>query len=198
VTTTDKRLSRRRAITAAASALFSERGYGATRMADVAAAVGLQAGSLYYHVESKEALLAAVVEERVGVAVEMLEAILDLDVDPVTKIRRGIEGHLVVFDEHADIYRIFLSERLDTIAPDLATTVDLRGRQYEDLWQRLVEEGIATGVLRADLDPWLTMKAIVGLANSTLFWFEPGGRLSSTQVAERFTTVVLDGVLAPA
>ena len=163
-------------------------------MADVAAELGMQAGSLYYYVDSKEALLAAVVEERVGVAVDMLEAILARDAGVVDKIRAGVEGHLVVFDEHADLYKIFVSERLDHIAPEVAATVDELGRQYEQLWVDLVADGTGTGELRSDLDPWLTMKAIVGLGNSTLFWFEPGGRLTAEAVAERFTAVLLDGI----
>lgn len=194
MTVTEKRLAKRRRITEEAARLFGERGYQATRMADVAAALGMQAGSLYYYVDSKEALLAAIVEERVSVAVDMLTEILALDVDPVTKIRRGIEGHLVVFDEHADLYRIFLSERLDAIAPELAETVDRLGRRYEELWVDLVGEAIADGALRPDLDPWLTMKAIVGMCNSTLFWFDPAGRLTPEDVAGRFADVVLAGI----
>jgi hypothetical protein len=38
------------------------------------------------------------------------------------------------------------------------------------------------------------MKAIVGLGNSTLFWFEPDGPLTAEVVAERFTAIVLDGI----
>ncbi|MEX1279514.1 MAG: TetR/AcrR family transcriptional regulator [Acidimicrobiia bacterium] len=194
MTVTEKRLAKRRRITEEAARLFGERGYQATRMADVAAALGMQAGSLYYYVDSKEALLAAIVEERVSVAVDMLTEILVEDLDPVAKIRRGIEGHLVVFDEHADLYRIFLSERLDAIAPELAATVDRLGRRYEDLWVDLVNEAIAAGALRPDLDPWLTMKAIVGMRNSTLFWFDPAGRLTPEEVADRFADVVLGGM----
>lgn len=195
MTATDRARAKRREITEAAAARFAAQGYAATRMADVAADLGMQAGSLYYYVDSKEALLAAVVEERVGVAVEMLTEILDLDVDPVEQLRRGIAGHLVVFDQHADLYRIFVSERLDAIDPDLAEMVDRRGRDYEDLWLRLVTEAIDAGALRGGLDPWLTMKAIVGLGNSTLFWFEPDGRLSAEEVAERFTDILLEGLL---
>jgi AcrR family transcriptional regulator len=174
--------------------MFSDRGFANTRMADVAAELDMQAGSLYYYVDSKEGLLAAVVEERVGVAVDMLEEILGRNAGVVDKIRAGIEGHLVVFDEHADLYRIFLSERLHHIAPEVAGTVDKLGRHYEQLWVDLVTDGIVTGELRSDLDAWLTMKAIVGLGNSTLFWFEPDGRLTPEAVAERFTAVILDGI----
>ena len=55
--------TRRRQIEDVASALFSSRGYAATSMRDIARALDLQGGSLYSHIPSKEAVLAAIVEE---------------------------------------------------------------------------------------------------------------------------------------
>jgi TetR/AcrR family transcriptional regulator, cholesterol catabolism regulator len=55
--------TRRRQIEDVASALFSSRGYAATSMRDIARALDLQGGSLYAHIPSKEAVLAAIVEE---------------------------------------------------------------------------------------------------------------------------------------
>lgn len=46
-------------------------------------------------------------------ALDMLERIVSEESDPVARIRRAIEGHLTVFDRHADVYSIFLSERLE-------------------------------------------------------------------------------------
>ena len=179
----------------AAARMFSEHGYAATRMADIASELDMQAGSLYYYFDSKEALLGSIVSERVGVAVDMLEQIVAEESDPVTRIRRGIEGHLTVFDEHADLYSIFLSERLDAISPELAEQVDELGRTYESLWVGILTEGVESGRLRAGLDEWVTMKAIVGMCNSTLFWYSSVGALSPGDVAERFANLVLDGIL---
>ena len=55
--------TRRRQIEDVASTLFSHRGYAATSMRDIAKALDLQGGSLYAHIPSKEAVLAAIVEE---------------------------------------------------------------------------------------------------------------------------------------
>lgn len=192
---TEKRTAKRQAITEAAARVFSERGYAQTRMADVAEALGMQAGSLYYYFESKEALLAAAVADRVGTAADALERVVALDETPEAKIRLAIESHLVVFDEHVDLYTVFQSEHLEAVVPDLAAAVDEQGRRYEALWVRLVEEGVASGDLRP-ADPWLTMKAIVGLCNSTLFWYEHGGGLTLEGLAGRFADLVLDGLMA--
>ena len=105
-------------------------------------------------------------------------------------------SHLAVFDRQSDLYKIFVSERLDAIAPELAEAVDELGRAYEQRWVSLIGEGIATGELRSDLDPWLTMKAVVGLCNSTLFWFTSDGRLATADVADAFSGLVVEGLAA--
>lgn len=192
---TDKHSAKRSRIVETATELFSSRGYAATRMQDIAGALDMQAGSLYYYFDSKESLLGAIVSERVGVAVDMLERIVSEESDPVTRIRRAIEGHLTVFDQHADLYSIFLSERLEAISPELAEQVDELGRTYESLWVGIITEGLAAGRLRQSLDAWLAMKAIVGMCNSTLFWFSSSGSMTPADVAARFADIVLDGML---
>lgn len=192
---TDKHSAKRSRIVETATELFSSRGYAATRMQDIAGALDMQAGSLYYYFDSKESLLGAIVSERVGVAVDMLERIVSEESDPVIRIRRAIEGHLTVFDQHADLYSIFLSERLEAISPDLAEQVDELGRTYESLWVGIITEGVASGRLRQSLDAWLAMKAIVGMCNSTLFWFSSSGSMTPADVAARFADIVLDGML---
>ena len=191
---TTKRAGKQSQIVDVATALFSERGYTATRMQDIADGLGMKAGSLYYYFESKESLLAAIVGERVGVAVSVLEEIVASSRDPLDRIRAAIVGHLDVFDRHADLYRIFQSERLDAISEDLGAQVDELGRRYERLWVELIGRAQREGSIRSDADPWLLMKGIVGMCNSTLFWFEPGGRYSSSDVADTFADMVLGGI----
>lgn len=193
---TTKRADKQGRILAVATSLFSGRGYSATRMQDIADGLGMKAGSLYYYFDSKEAVLAAIVGERVGLAVSMLEEIVADPSDPVDQIRSAIVGHLEVFDQHADLYRIFQSERLDAISEELGSRVDELGRRYEGLWVELITRAKSQGSIRADGDPWLVMKGIVGMCNSTLFWFEPGGRYSSSEVADTFADMVLAGITA--
>lgn len=191
-----KRAGKRNQIREVAAGLFSEHGYAATRMQDIADGLGMKAGSLYYYFDSKESVLASIVGERVGVAVSMLEEIVGGSADTVDQIRSAIGGHLDVFDRHADLYRIFQSERLDAISEELGAQVDELGRRYENLWVELLARAQSDGSIRSDVDPWLLMKGIVGMCNSTLFWFAPGGRYSSSEVAGSFADMVLAGITA--
>lgn len=191
-----KRAARIGRILDAAAKQFAARGFHATRMEDIAAELDLQKGALYYYFDSKEALLTKLVETRVGNAVAALGEIVDSSAPPLDKIRRGIASHLAVFQEHADLYRIFSTERLSSISVAAAEAVDTVGREYEGLWAKLVEEGMARRALRPDLDVPLTVKAIVGMCNSTLFWLRSDGRLSTASVAAEFADLIVSGIAA--
>ena len=59
----------RKAILKHALKLFSSKGYKATTVRDIAAAVGIKQGALYNHFKNKEAILAALIEELTSSAV---------------------------------------------------------------------------------------------------------------------------------
>jgi AcrR family transcriptional regulator len=196
VTASAKRTRKIEQIHAAAAQLFAERGFHATRMADIAAALDMQAGSLYYYFTSKEELLAAVVESRVGRAVVALREVAAGPETVADKIRAAVAAHLRAFQDDADIYSIFNFERLEDISPEVAGQVDRRGREYETLWAELITRGVQTGELRGGIDIRVTVKAIVGLCNSTLLWFRPSGRRTVDEVADEFADLVLGGIAA--
>jgi len=177
-----------------AASLFAERGYYRTRMEDIAAGLDLQKGALYYYFASKEALLASLVEKRVGVALAVLEEIVARDASATQRVEAAFEGHLSVFQENADIYTIFNTERLRSISKDAAEKVNELGREYEALWEQLIEEGKKSGEFRAELDTGITVKAVLGACNTTLAWFRKGGPLDIGEVAERFAELFLDGM----
>ena len=182
------------AIHAAAARRFAQRGYRGTRMADIAADLDMQAGSLYYYFASKEELLVAIIESRIGRAVESLRAVLDGGGSFADQIEAAILGHLRAFQDDADIYSIFNFERLSDINPELAEQVDQPGRAYEALWGRLLDEGIASGELRPDVDTRVTVKAIVGLCNSVLLWYRADGKRTIDEIADEFSGIVLRGI----
>jgi AcrR family transcriptional regulator len=187
-----KREERRRAILDAAAARFATHGYLATRMADIAADLGYGKAALYYYFDSKEALLVELIEARIGVALAALDRIVASGLDAVAKVEAAVRTHLRIFHEHADIYTIFNSERLHLINLGTAAAVDELGRRYEALWQDMLSHP----AFRADLDIPVTVKAIMGMLNTTLAWFDPKGRLDLDSLADRYVDLVGRMVLA--
>lgn len=190
-TTVDrKRAAKRQSILDAAARHFAESGYHPARMVDIAEEVGLQKAALYYYFDSKEALLVELIRTRVGVALESLLEITGSDADPTEKIRQAVATHLRVFHQHADLYTIFNSERIHLISREAASVVDDLGRQYEKAWAAMLTETDP----RSDLDIPVTIKAVMGMLNTTLAWFEPAGRLTIDQLADQYAELILRAI----
>ncbi|MEX1004620.1 MAG: TetR/AcrR family transcriptional regulator [Acidimicrobiia bacterium] len=189
-----KRRLRGNQILDSAARIFARDGYHAARMDDIAAELDLTKAALYYYCASKEDLFVKVIEARVGIAVDALE---HLDATTATaKVRQAVATHLQVFHHHRDIYTMFLGERLQAISAESASVVDEMGRRFERRWAEFLEEGMATGEFRADIDVFVTVKASLSMCNMTLTWFHPEGRLSIDELADRFGDIILGGITA--
>ena len=189
------REARKAEILRTAAGVFREKGFHAARIQDVADRLGMQKGSLYYYISSKEDLLRGLVEEPIRAMNEEVRALLDTGHPPAQKLARVIELHLRYFQEHRDIFGIFLREDLDLL--DQTSDSDLRGllRTYDALWDELLQEGIATGTFREDLDRSIVAKAIIGMCNGTFTWFDPAGRHSIQEIARLLADFALRGVI---
>src|SRR5215470_18765707 len=92
---TPKRWERRKdarpgEIVAAALQLFSNRGFAATRLEDVATVAGVSKGTVYLYFESKEQLFEAVVREAIAPNIDRAEAIVDAFEGPTPDLLRAL------------------------------------------------------------------------------------------------------------
>lgn len=194
--TTRKRLAKTQEIYDTAARLFAERGYHATRIQDIADALDMNKGSLYYYFSGKEELLMQIVEGRVGDALARVQTIVTGEGPVEVRLRAALQAHLRLFHEDADIFSIFQFEKLNAINQTAAAVVDRLGREYERLWRDLLAEGITAGIFRDDLDPKILVKAIMGMCNQTLIWYNPKGRLEIEAIGEIYAAFVLQGLKA--
>src|ERR671928_1549968 len=93
---------RRNDLTRAAARLFAEKGYHGTSIGDLAEAMGVQKGSVYAHIESKQDLLYETMRDGADAFHAALDAIPD-EVSATEKIRLALRGHLRVVAEQLDV-----------------------------------------------------------------------------------------------
>ncbi len=184
---------RRRTILRVARRLFSQRGYYGTSIRDIAAAIRLQGGSLYAHIASKEELLWEIVEEAARAFLSGLEPIVRSEHPPLEKLRLAVAAHLRVVAERQDAAVVFNHE-WRALGPKRRNEVVARRDAYEALFRRILEEGIAAGVFREDLDVPLITRFILTALNGVAVWYRPKGPLSPEQIAEAFTDWVVRGI----
>jgi AcrR family transcriptional regulator len=89
-------------ILASARTLFAERGYFACRMADVAQRAGMSAGNVYWHFDSKEGLLKAILACGFGALESMTAEVAEAPGTGRDKVSLLIERTIGMYDSHAE------------------------------------------------------------------------------------------------
>jgi AcrR family transcriptional regulator len=184
---------REQEIIAAAAKVFKEKGYHAATTRDIAAEVGIQQATLYYYIASKEELLYLVVREPIIRVFEQVEDIVNARMPVRTKIERAMGAHLAAFDAnypHMFVYVQELQNLVDTLKDKLQESPS----HYQHLWEEIVQQGIATGELRPDLDVPTTVLMILGMCNWLHRWYRKGGRLDTAALAAQYASAILDGI----
>jgi AcrR family transcriptional regulator len=182
--------TRRNELTRQAARLFAERGYHGTSIGDLAEAMGVQKGSLYAHIASKQDLL----YETMRAGADAFHAALDAipDTLPVTeRIRLALRAHLRVVSEQLDVATVFVrewrylqGERHDEIVAER--------RRYEERFRALFREGRELGELRTDLDEATAALLALSAANWAYTWLQPGR--DTDELADRFYALLIDGM----
>jgi AcrR family transcriptional regulator len=188
----------RQGILEAAARIFRRDGYAAARLTDIAAEVGMKAGSLYYHFGSREALVEevmAVGTRRTHQAVKEALAALPRESSALARLEAAIRRHLVMVLAQEDIASATI--KLIWQAPQAVRhTVLVEQRAYGDLWRDLLREAAAAGAIRDDVDLSVVRMAIMGALNWAADWYSPAGRRTPEEVARDMAAMFLAG-LAP-
>jgi len=192
VTTPSRTPDRWQEILDAALALFHARGYHATSMQDLADAVGLQKGSLYHYIRSKEDLLYPLIEQALTGYVRDLEAIVAAGGSAGERLRRAVTAHVERVARFGDMMSVFISEGRHLRPGELERVRALAGR-YRRMLEDLIREGVAVGEFRT-ADPALATLAVLGACNWLPQWYRPDGRATPAEIAAEFVALFLEGL----
>ncbi len=185
--------TRRADVVKAAARLFSERGYHGASMQHLGEALGLQRGSLYAHIGSKEELLFDVVEEGAERFLERGEQALGAGGSATERLKALLVGHAETAAEHLDAATVFLNE-WRYLSEDLRAAVQAKRDRYEAMVRSIVEQGIASGEFRADADVRFAATLVLSAGNWLFSWYRPGGELGPTEIGERFAELLTRGL----
>jgi AcrR family transcriptional regulator len=182
--------TRRSELSREAAKLFARKGYHGTSIGDIAEALGVQKGSLYAHIASKEDLLYETMREGAVAFHGALDAIRD-DAPAAEKIRLALRGHLRVVAEQLDVATVFVQEWRYLEGARGEEFVAER-RRYEERIRDLFREGRELGELRSDLDEAVAALLLLSAANWAYTWLQPGR--DTDELADRFYALLVDGI----
>lgn len=181
-----------RAIRNAGLELIYRHGYEAMSLRDLAAAVGIQQGSLYNHIDSKQDLLFGLMKEHLESICRGVDDCLAGHSDPVTQLEAFIAFHLTYHMERRSEVTINNSELRSLEARNLAVIKSLR-EAYEARLIAILKRGAAQKKLRID-NAKITAFALIAMLTGICTWYRPKGPLSPTELVKLHTRMALQGL----
>ena len=177
----------------ASALIFSQKGFHGTSMQDIAQAVNHQKASLYHHVSSKQEILLGVLDKALDLLIERMQGVIDLNLPPDQKLRQAICTYLVSLIEHRDLASVLLLEHRSLEAQYRLQHTPRRDR-FEHMWRDLVVEGQNLGAFESQ-DPDLAARALLGVMNWTITWYDPDGVLSVEEISYQYADLFLQGLI---
>jgi len=136
----------------AALAVFREKGYANTRMADIAKRAGVSYGLVYHYFGSKEVLFDVIVESWWNTLYAMLEKERASTELFERKLRNIIQFFLDAYVNKPDLISIFVTEVSRSSVYYTAKGL-ARFRKSFNLFEGIMSEGHEKGILRRDIGP---------------------------------------------
>lgn len=174
--------------------LIYAKGYDAMSLRDLAAKVGLQPGSLYNHINTKQELLFELIHNHMVVLMERVDETLAGINDPKKRLEAFIAFHLTYHIERKR--EVFIgSAELRSLEPkNRKRIVNLR-RDYEDRLADILEAGVAAKKFKTG-DVRVSTYAILAMLTGICTWYAPKGRIDSDELIAVHTRLVMQGVTA--
>jgi AcrR family transcriptional regulator len=177
---------------AVAVTVFNERGYDGTSMEDLARRLGISKSSIYYHVESKEELLALALDRALDGLFAVADEVKASDEPAIQRLERLVRGSVSVLADRLPYVTLLLRARGNTRTERRALA---RRREFDQIVADLVAEAERDGEIRPDVDPAITARLLFGLVNSLVEWYRPGRRATAaSELADAVCAVAFDGL----
>ena len=186
-----KKTRKRVEILQAAATAFRRRGYHGASVEEIARALRLTKGSLYYYFENKQEILYFCHDYSLDILLELLSRVEKEGRAPDQRLRELVVAFVhMIIDE---LKGTALTMDLQALPPPLLRKVIAKRDRFDRGIRRLIREGMEAGIF-APGDPKLLAFAILGAVNWITRWFDPRGPATSQEIGEAFADYLLAGL----
>ena len=178
-----------KAIRKAAVELIAKHGFEAMTLRDLADHVGLQPGSIYRYIATKDQLLADIMAEHMEALLIAWRKADDLEAGPMARLENFVDFHIRYhFERQKEV--LIANLELRSLTPDSRrATVALR-KAYENELRAILDLGIAQHLF-PPVDSGIATYAILSMLTGVCFWYSPKGRLSPDEIIAIHKQMVL-------
>ncbi len=181
---TTRQDNRRQSLLDAAARIFKEKGFDGATIRDIASAVDMLPGSVYYHFSSKEELFVAVHEEGIRRVLRDVNAALEVTTDPWQRLESACAAHLRAILDETDYAAVVIRSLPRPDDPTWRRLAELRN-QYEALIRNIVDDL----PLKGKIDRKYFRLTLLGALNWTQTWYRADGA-SPDRIAHEIVNLV--------
>jgi AcrR family transcriptional regulator len=177
--TTDRRVE----ILKSAAAAFRRRGYHGASVDEIASALAMTKGNLYYYFRNKEDILYACHEYSLDILLSLMEQVQQESIPADQKLRKLILAFVhLILDE---LQGTALTLDPEALSAPLLTKIIAKRDEFDRGMRAIIRQGMDDGLF-AKGDPKMIEFAIMGAVNWISKWFDPAGPMTSDQIGEAF------------
>ncbi len=185
----------RQEILRTAARLFQQRGYDATSMNDVAAALKLSKGGLYHHFQSKDEILFEIMNHAMEITEDRVLAPVRRIADPEERLRALIRLHIEVVLSPRDREITVMLHENHPLPPSLRRQINARKKEYVHYLENLIAEVQKVRRASGKVSARAAAFALLGMINWIYQWYKPEGELQADNLVPQFTSLVFGGIL---
>ncbi|WP_231737273.1 TetR/AcrR family transcriptional regulator [Mycobacterium sp. IS-1742] len=176
--------------------MFAERGLRATTVRDIADSAGILSGSLYHHFSSKEEMIDELLRGFLDWLFERYHQIVETEPNPLERLKGlFLASFEAIATRHAQVV-IYQDEAKRLSSQPRFSYVEERNREQRKMWIEVLNQGIAEGYFRPDIDVDLIYRFIRDTTWVSVRWYQPGGPLTAQEVGRQYLSIVLGGITA--
>ena len=183
--------ARRIEILKSAAAAFRRRGYHGASMGEIADALRMTKGSLYYYFRNKEEILYFCHDYSLDILLALLDRVEAGGAPPQERLQELVTAfvHMIIDELHGTA----LTLDLGALSPPLLRKVILKRDRFDRGIRRILVDGMERGTF-APGDPKLLTFAILGAVNWISRWFDPRGPATSEEIGRAFADYLIAGL----
>ncbi|MGM0434934.1 MAG: TetR/AcrR family transcriptional regulator [Pseudomonadota bacterium] len=171
-----------------AAHLFRDKGYERTTVRDLAAAVGIQSGSIFHHFRTKEEILKAVMTEAILVNTGRMRSRLASAGSICEAVRALVQCELESINgETGEAMAVLVYEWRSLSEASQADILELR-EVYEGIWLDTLTRARSDGLIEAE--PFILRRFLTGALSWTITWYRPDGDMSIEDLAGHVMTML--------
>lgn len=186
-------LTRKESIRQAAARLFRAKGYAATGMRDLAGEVGVEAASLYNHIESKSELLREICFRIAGEFTRQLDQVeRDPSLDSLGRLERVVRFHVRMWVERPDEVLVATNENIH-LEGDWQESFQKERRVYVRRLEAVISEGIREGLVRP-VEPYAAVLTLMNSVRGIEFWHRTDKNVPAERLEEDMVELLIEGL----